>query len=107
MAAVQRVALLPESALWTGVGTVAVAFWIALAAGEGGGRFYRWWMNFPRPTRLATTVLGGALLAFLVGVWGVRCGYSRNETAGPNLLLITVDGWRTSKSEMSGDRVRA
>jgi hypothetical protein len=102
MAAVQRVALLPESALWTGVGTVAVAFWIALAAGEGGGRFYRWWMNFPRPTRLATTVLGGALLAFLVGVWGVgRIQAQRN--AGPNLLLISVDGWRTSKSETAGD----
>ncbi|MBP9128468.1 MAG: sulfatase-like hydrolase/transferase [Elusimicrobia bacterium] len=102
MAAIQRAALLPETAPWTAVGTVAVAFWMVLAAGEWGVRFFRWWMNFPRPTRLATMVLGGALVAFAAGVWGVgRIQAQRN--AGPNLLLISVDGWRTSMSETTGD----
>lgn len=97
-----RAAVLPESTLWVGAATALVAVGMALAVAELGIRFYTWWMGFSRPTRLATMVLGGALVVFAGGVWGVRWSQSERNS-GPNLLLITIDGWRAPMNETSGD----
>ncbi len=56
-------------------------------------RFYFWFRAFSRPTRVAIGVLGGALVLFGTGLrFVVWTQTTRN--AGPNLLLISVDGLR-------------
>lgn len=57
-------------------------------------RLRDWFWGFARPTRVAIGVLSGAAVLFGTGLWGVRrAQWERN--AGPNVLLVTVDGLRT------------
>lgn len=58
-------------------------------------RWRDWFWGFSRPTRMAIGVLGGAAVLFGTGLWGVR-RVQRERNAGPNVLLITVDGLRTT-----------
>lgn len=101
-AAFQRVAVQTDSALWRTALTAGIVVGIAMAVVELGIRFYRWWMGFSRPTRLAAMVLGGGLVVFLCGVWGVRW-IQAERNHGPNLLFISIDGWRPSFNKTSGD----
>ncbi|MBL0058779.1 MAG: sulfatase-like hydrolase/transferase [Elusimicrobia bacterium] len=56
-------------------------------------RLYSWFLAFSRPTRVAIGVLGSALVLFGAGLrFVVWTQTGRN--AGPNLLLISVDGLR-------------
>ncbi len=60
-----------------------------------GWRWRDWFWGFSRPTRLAIGVLGGAGILFGTGLWGVRRA-QLERNAGPNVLLVTVEGLRTA-----------
>ena len=64
-------------------------------------RLRDWFWSFSRPTRMAIGVLSGAAALFGTGLWGVRrAQWERN--AGPNVLLVTIDGLRTSDVRTAG-----
>lgn len=66
---------------------------LLLALGNGGLRFFRWVKEFSRPTQVALGVTTGFVLLSSLGVRSVwRAQAVAN--AGPNLLVLAVDGLR-------------
>jgi hypothetical protein len=56
-------------------------------------RMVIWFMKFPRPTRMAIGVLGGALVLFTGGVRFVVWTQEKSNE-GPNVIVISIDGLR-------------
>lgn len=52
-----------------------------------------WFMKFPRPTRMAIGVLGGALVLFTGGVRFVVWTQEKSNE-GPNVIFLSIDGLR-------------
>jgi hypothetical protein len=86
-----------------GIGGTVVLLLVGVLAGAAIVRLIQrmvfWFLNFPRPTRMAMAVLGGGLALFACGLQFVVWTQA-GKNVGPNLLLISVDGLRANRGIM-------
>ncbi|MBK8652040.1 MAG: sulfatase-like hydrolase/transferase [Elusimicrobia bacterium] len=97
----QWMALAGAPGLVSGAAVLFAGVLVGAALAFVGWRWRIWFWGFSRPTRLAIGVLGGAAILFGVGLWGVRRAQTERN-AGPNVVLITVDGLRSAALRDAG-----